>query len=175
MQQITDWLEKLDMSEYAQRFADERIDFSVLPDLTDQDLKDLGVVLGDRRKILRAIAELDATPATMTPTRKQSSTLSIAALQPLSPTEEASERRHVTVMFCDLVDSTGIAARLDPGEWHSLIRLFLDAASAAVTDLGGTVAKKLDNGLLAMFGYPPTQENDAERAVLVRLSHHVFE
>ena len=172
MQQITDWLEKLGMSEYAQRFADERIDFSVLPDLTDRDLKDLGVVLGDRRKILRAIAKLDATPANITPIPKQSSILSVAALQPVSITEEASERRHVTVMFCDLVDSTGIAARLDPGEWHSLIRSFLDAASAAVTDLGGTVAKKLDNGLLAMFGYPPTQENDAERAVLAAFATH---
>src|ERR1700680_3426796 len=99
MQQITDWLEKLDMSEYAQRFADERIDFSVLPDLTDQDLKDLGVVLGDRRKILRAIAKLDATPANITPIPKQSSILSVAALQPVPVTEEASERRHATVMF----------------------------------------------------------------------------
>ena len=78
MQQIADWLEKLGMSEYAQRFAENRIDFSVLPDLTDNDLKDLGVVLGDRRKILRAIAKLGATPETVEPPPKPSSTLSFA-------------------------------------------------------------------------------------------------
>jgi class 3 adenylate cyclase len=171
MQQIADWLEKLDMSEYAQRFADERIDFSVLPDLTDQDLKDLGVVLGDRRKILRAIAKLDAAPANITPIPKQSSILSVAALQPVSVTEEASERRHATVMFCDLADSTGIAAaRFDAEELCNLVGFFGDAASAAITDMGGTVVKKLDNGLMALFGYPATQENDAERAVRAALA-----
>ena len=69
MQEIAEWLEELGMSEYAQRFAENRIDFAVLPDLTDQDLKDIGVVLGDRRKILRAIARLDAVPETMSPLR----------------------------------------------------------------------------------------------------------
>jgi hypothetical protein len=67
VQNVADWLENLGMSDYAQRFAENRIDFSVLPDLTDQDLKDLGVVLGDRRKMLRAIAKLDATPEAETP------------------------------------------------------------------------------------------------------------
>ena len=84
MQQIADWLESLGMSEYAQRFAENRIDFSVLPDLTDQDLKELGVLLGDRRKILRAIANLDATSETATPTPKPSSTLTVAAVQPVA-------------------------------------------------------------------------------------------
>ena len=76
MQQIADWLEKLGMPEYAERFAENRIDFSVLPDLSDQDLKDLGIVLGDRRKILRAIGELGGTPAKA----KQSTTAVIAGL-----------------------------------------------------------------------------------------------
>jgi class 3 adenylate cyclase len=75
------------------------------------------------------------------------------------------ERRHVTVIFCDLVDSTGIAAKLDAEEWRDLVGAYLDAASAAVTEMGGKVAKKLGDGLMALFGYPVAQENDAERAV----------
>ena len=116
MQQIADWLENLGMSEYAQRFAENRIDFSVLPDLTDQDLKDLGVVLGDRRKMLRAIAKLDATPEAVTLMPKPASTLSVATEQPVRVAEESSERHHVTVMFCDLVDSTDVGAKLDVEE-----------------------------------------------------------
>ena len=96
MQQIADWLEKLGMSEYAQRFAENRIDFSVLRDLTDQDLKDLGVVLGDRRKMLRAIGELDVTP------------LAVPATPTGPVSQDAAERRQVTVMFSDLVGSTAL-------------------------------------------------------------------
>ena len=79
--------------------------------------------------------------------------------------EVAGERRHVTVMFCDLVDSTGISAKLDAEEWRDLVGAYLDAASAAVTEMGGKVAKKLGDGLMALFGYPIAQENDAERTV----------
>ena len=73
-------------------------------------------------------------------------------------------------MFCDLVDSTGIAARLDAEEWRDLLGAYLDAASTAVTDMGGKVAKKLGDGLMALFGYPVAQENDAERAVRAGLA-----
>ena len=168
MQAIADWLEKLGMSEYAQRFAENGIDFGVLPDLTDQDLKDIGVLLGHRRKLLRAIAELDNVAAPP---------LVIAAPIPPAvepppippPVEPAGERRHITVMFCDLVDSTGIAARLDAEEWRDLVGAYLDAASGAVEEMGGKVAKKLGDGLMALFGYPVAQENDAERAVRAAL------
>jgi class 3 adenylate cyclase/predicted ATPase len=170
MQAIADWLEKLGMSEYAQRFAENRIDFSVLRDLTDQDLKDLGVVLDDRRKILRAIADLNDVSETATSRPKPASTPSVAEM-PHPPVAEASgDRRHVTVMFCDLVDSTGIAAKLDAEEWRDLVGAYLDAASTAVTELGGKVAKKLGDGLMALFGHPVAQENDAERAVRAALS-----
>src|SRR5215468_8730360 len=104
MQQIADWLEKLGMSEYAQRFAENRIDFSVLPDLTDQDLKDLGIILGDRRKLLRAIAEMTST-APAAPART-------VATEP--KVQDTAERRQVTVMFSDLVGSTALSARMDP-------------------------------------------------------------
>src|SRR4029077_3385203 len=84
--------------------------------------------------------------------------------------EAGGERRYLTVMFCDLVGSTGIAAKLDAEEWRDLVGAYLDAASAAVTDLGGRVAKKLGDGLMALFGYPVAQENDAERAVRAALA-----
>jgi class 3 adenylate cyclase len=73
-------------------------------------------------------------------------------------------------MFCDLVDSTGISAKLDAEEWRDLVGAYLDAASAAVTEMGGKIAKKLGDGLMALFGYPVAQENDAERAVRAALS-----
>jgi class 3 adenylate cyclase len=82
------------------------------------------------------------------------------------------ERRHVTVMFCDLVDSTGIAAKLDAEEWRDLVGAYIDAASAAIVEMGGEVAKKLGDGLMALFGYPVAQENDAERALRAALEIH---
>src|SRR5512143_2675417 len=120
MQQVAEWLEKLGMSEYAERFAENRVDFSVLPDLTDQDLKDLGVVLGDRRKLLRAIASLDvleksATAAAPMANRAPAPASVVSAPTPAVPspisaaTEATGERRYLTVMFCDLVGSTSIS------------------------------------------------------------------
>ena len=167
MQLIADWLEQLGMSEYAARFAENRIDFSVLPDLTDQDLEKLGVLLGDRRKMLRAIANLDNTPAA--PPRAAASAPSLT-VTPLPEAAGAGERRYLTVMFCDLADSTGIAARLDAEEWRDLVSSYLDAATAAVTEMGGHVAKKLGDGLMALFGYPVAHENDAERAARAALA-----
>ena len=172
MQQIAEWLEKLGMSEYAQRFAENDIDFTILSDLTDQDLEKIGVAsLGHRRKQLRAIASLDDTPA-----MASAAQVALSAPQPVAvpstppPAEAAGERRHVTVMFCDLVDSTGIAARLDAEEWRDLVGAYVDAASTAVTEMGGKVVKKLGDGLMALFGYPVAQENDAERAARAALS-----
>ena len=96
MEQIAEWLANLGMSEYAERFAENRIDCDVLPDLTDEDLKHIGVVLGDRRKILRAIASLDAAPDAMVAEPKPASSLSFAAVQGLPTEEGASERGDVT-------------------------------------------------------------------------------
>jgi predicted ATPase/class 3 adenylate cyclase len=152
MQKVADWLEKLGMSEYAQRFAENRIDFSVLRDLTDQDLKDLGIVLGDRRKILRAIAELDAAP--------------IASPAPsIEPTPLGAERRQVTVMFSDLVGSTALSARMDPEDLREVIAAYQKCVSETVSRFGGFVAKYMGDGVLIYFGYPQAHEDDAERAV----------
>ena len=172
MRQTADWLKKLGMSEYAARFAENRIDLTVLRDLTDQDLKDLGVVLGDRRKMLRAIAELNDAPAGVAPAPAQAPSPPPIVAPPALPAavEAAGERRYLTVMFCDLADSTGIASRLDAEEWRDLVGAYLDAASAAVTEMGGHVAKKLGDGLMSLFGYPVAQENDSERAVRAALA-----
>jgi class 3 adenylate cyclase/predicted ATPase len=167
MRQVSDWLEKLGLGQYAQRFAENDISFSVLPDLNDQDLKEIGVSLGHRSQLLRAIANLDRAAVASDPSITQAP----IAATPVGPLAEAvGERRHVTVMFCDLVDSTGIAARLDPEEWRDLVGAYIDAASAAVVDMGGKVVNRQGDGLMALFGFPLAQENDAERAARAALA-----
>jgi class 3 adenylate cyclase len=155
MQQIADWLEKLGMSEYAQRFAENRIDFSVLRDLTDQDLKDLGVVLGDRRKMLRAIGELAVATA---PSPKPTPAAE-------AKSQETAERRQVTVMFSDLVGSTALSARMDPEDLREVISAYQKCVAETVQRFGGFVAKYMGDGVLVYFGYPQAHEDDAERAV----------
>jgi class 3 adenylate cyclase len=117
---------------------------------------------------LAAVAQLDDMSSASAPA-PASTPPTVVSTAPLA-SEAVGERRHVTVMFCDLVDSTGIAARLDAEEWRDLVGAYLDAASAAVTEMGGKVAKKLGDGLMALFGYPVAQENDAERAVRAALA-----
>src|ERR1700733_13980796 len=172
MHGIADWLESLGMSEYAQRFADNAIDLSVLPDLTDQDLEKIGVLLGHRRKILKAIAALySSTPAQSDAAKAiELSTAPSTRPLPIDASGATGERRYLTVMFCDLVGSTGISAKLDAEEWRDLVGSYLGAASAAVTEMGGHVAKKLGDGILALFGYPLAHENDSERAARAALS-----
>jgi class 3 adenylate cyclase/predicted ATPase len=175
---IKEWLESLGMSEYAQRFAESDIDVSVLPHLTDQDFKELGVSLGHRRKMLAAIAGASGTAALtqLKPTgiadREQSPSEADTITTPFASAERevGGERRYLTIMFCDLVGSTAISAQLDAEEWRDLVGAYLDAASAAVTEMGGHVAKKLGDGILALFGYPRAHENDAERAARAALS-----
>jgi class 3 adenylate cyclase len=154
MQQIADWLEKLGMSEYAERFAESDIDTSVLRDLTDQDLKELGVSLGHRRKMLRAIAELaGANPPSPQP-----------ALTEPKP-QDTAERRQVTVMFSDLVGSTALSARMDPEDLREVISAYQKCVAETVGRFGGFVAKYMGDGVLIYFGYPQAHEDDAERAV----------
>ena len=168
MHGVADWLEKLGLSEYAQRFADNAIDLSVLPDLTDQDLEKIGVLLGHRRKILKAIAALNSGPAAQTDAAK--AIKPSAPAPPIDAARATGERRYLTVMFCDLVGSTEISAQLDAEEWRDLVGAYLDAASAAVAEMGGHVAKKLGDGLMCLFGYPLAHENDAERAARAAVS-----
>src|ERR1700686_703775 len=160
MQQIADWLKNLGMAEYAERFAENRIDFSVLPDLTDRDLEKLGVLLGDRRKMLRAIRELAGdTPVTSHPP-------AVAEARP----QDAAERRQLTVMFCDLVGSTALSAKLDPEDLRGIFGAYHHCCAALVERNGGFVAKYMGDGVLAYFGYPQAHEHDAERAVRAGLA-----
>ena len=153
MQQVADWLKKLGMSEYTERFAENRIDFSVLRDLTDQHLKDLGVVLGDRLKLLRAIVELDDTSAATAPAPAKGTALPPTAAPPAEP---VGERRQVTVMFSDLVGSTALSARMDPEDLREVISAYQKCVAETVRRFGGFVAKYMGDGVLVYFGYPPT-------------------
>jgi class 3 adenylate cyclase len=154
MQQVADWLKNLGMSEYAQCFAENGVDLSVLTDLTDQDLKDLGVLLGHRRKMLREIAKLDGGD-------KGTPKPADATVQP----NDTAERRQVTVMFSDLVGSTALSARMDPEELRDVISAYQKCVAQTVSRFGGFVAKYMGDGVLVYFGYPHAHEDDAERAV----------
>src|SRR4249920_2548890 len=151
MQQIAEWLEELGMSEYAQRFAENGIDVSVLRHLTDQDLEKVGVLLGHRRKML---AELGGT----------------AAAAPERKPQDIAERRQVTVMFSDLVGSTELAARMDPEDLREVISAYQKCAAETVQRFGGFVANYMGDGVLAYFGYPQAHEDDAEQAVRAGLA-----
>jgi class 3 adenylate cyclase/predicted ATPase len=155
---IAEWLASLGLSEYAQRFAENYVDASVLPDLTDQDLADLGVPLGHRRKMLRAIAELDG--AALEPAE--------AAAEP-APRDDA-ERRHLTVMFCHLVGSDALSARLDPEDMWGVIASYHACIGEVVGRYHGMIARYMDEGVLAYFGYPRAEEDDTEQAVRAALA-----
>ena len=154
MQQIADWLEKLDLGEYAERFAENKIDVSVLPHLTDQDLKDIGIPLGHRRKIFAAINQ-GAEP-------KQPLAEATTVIEP--KTKDA-ERRHITVLFSDLVGSTALSERMDPEDLREVISAYQTCVAEAVHRFDGFVAKYMGDGVLVYFGYPEAHEDDAERAV----------
>ena len=166
------WLRSLGLGKYEAAFRENEIDETVLPGLTHENLKELGVAaIGHRLKLLDAIAALRSDASVQTPPVAAAPAPPSAATPTAVPVAEAvGERRHVTVMFCDLVGSTSISAGLDAEDWRDLVGAYLDAASAAVTEMGGHVAKKLGDGLMALFGYPVAQENDAERAARAALS-----
>src|SRR2546430_1493543 len=154
MKGIAEWLASIGLEEYAQRFAANAIDLSVLRDLTEQDLKDLGVLLGHRRKILRAIAE----PGGVAPTLSDD-TADEAMLR------DEAERRHLTVMICDLVGSTALSARLDPEDMGAVIDAYHAACARITRNYDGFLAEFRGDGILAYFGYPIAHEDDAERTV----------
>jgi prepilin-type processing-associated H-X9-DG protein len=156
---VAQWLNAIDLGQYEAVFRVHEIDAGVLRDLVEADLEKIGVPLGHRKRLLRAIAALGTGETAAKP----------PSPAPV-PSPAPAERRPITVMFCDLVGSTSMAAKLDAEDWRTLVNAYLDEASAAVTGLGGHVLKKLGDGLMALFGYPHAQENDAERAVRTALA-----
>ena len=155
MQQIADWLQTLGLGQYAQRFAENDIDVSVLHHLTDADLEKIGVSLGHRRKIFAAIAELPgASPSKHETVRG-----------PEPKIQDTAERRQVTVMFSDLVGSTALSGRMDPEDLREVISGYQKCVAETVQRFGGFVAKYMGDGVLIYFGYPQAHEDDAERAV----------
>jgi class 3 adenylate cyclase/predicted ATPase len=156
-----EWLESIGLGEYAQRFADSAVDLSTLRDLTDQDLKELGVLLGHRRKILRAIAELGETTV-IAP--------AAPATEPEPEPPDEGERRHLTVMFCDLVGSTALSARLDPEDMRRVIASYHACIGEVISRYKGMIARYMGDGVLAYFGYPVAQEDNAEQAVRAALA-----
>jgi class 3 adenylate cyclase len=153
-QQVADWLDKLGLGQYAECFAENGISIAALPHLTDQDLKDIGVLLGHRRIMLAALGEL--VPVTTAAARS-------AAVE--QRPQDTAERRQVTVMFSDLVGSTALSARMDPEDLREVISAYQKCVVETVQRFGGFVAKYMGDGVLVYFGYPQAHEDDAERAV----------
>ena len=154
------WLRSLGLDQYEATFRANEIDTDVLPELTEIDLEKLGVPLGHRKRLLKAIAGLGAP-------EKLAQTLGPI---PVRPKTDAAERRQVTVMFSDLVGSTALSARMDPEDLREVISAYQKCVAKTVQRFGGFVAKYMGDGVLVYFGYPQAHEDDAERAVRAGLA-----
>src|SRR5580700_10128160 len=151
---VADWLRELGLEQYEPAFRENEIDERVLPSLTAEDLRDLGITLvGHRRRLLDAIAALGTTAPAAT-----------------VPAPAVAERRQLTVMFCDLVGSTALSGRLDPEDLREVIGAYHRAVAEIAAGFDGFVAKYMGDGVLVYFGYPQAHEDDAERAVRAGLS-----
>jgi class 3 adenylate cyclase/predicted ATPase len=158
---LRDWLRSLGLERYEVAFRDNEIDETVLPSLTAEDLKDLGVgIVGHRRKLLDAITAL-RTDATA----KDPSGDAVSSPSSATTPEDRAERRQVTVMFSDLVGSTALSARMDPEDLREVISAYQNCVAETVGRFGGFVAKYMGDGVLVYFGYPQAHEDDAEQAV----------
>jgi class 3 adenylate cyclase len=164
--QIANWLRDLGLEQYGSAFRANNIGVNVLSSLTVEDLKDLGVIsVGHRRRLLGAIAVLRSCK------EEEVAVLSASSTAPdrLSVMSDA-ERRQITVMFCDIVESTALAARLDPEDLRELIGAYHRCCTDVVHRHNGIVSRYMGDGVLAYFGYPRAQEDDAEQAVRAGLS-----
>src|SRR5262245_6351957 len=151
MKRLAEWLRSLGLGEYAERFAENAIDFSLLGELTEEDLKELGLPIGHRRRLRKAIAELSGNA------------LQPSEAQTARPDE--AERRQLTVMFCDLVGSTAICAELDPEDMRQIIGAYHACVGKVMRLYDGMVARYVGDGILAYFGYPRAHEDDAAQAI----------
>ena len=158
---LAEWLGRYGLGQYAQTFADNNIDYSVLPDLNENDLEKIGISLGHRKKLLRAIGELTAQhePAS-------ARVVSSVVASPATPSQHRdSEFRQITVVFCDLVGSTQLSETLDPEDLQKLIDAYRAECNKAINRYGGVVARYFGDGVMAFFGWPRAREDAAVRAV----------
>jgi hypothetical protein len=156
------WLRGLGLEQYVQLFRDNDIDGEILCGMTAEDLKELGISsFGHRRRLLNAITALGGEP----PTRDVAQSATSATSAPTPPPPIDAERRQLTMVFCDLVGSTELSARLDPEDLREIIAAYHRAVADVVGNLDGFVAKYMGDGVLVYFGYPRAHEDDAERAV----------
>ena len=162
MSDLRDWLRGQNLEQYADTFEANDIDFDILPDLDDHDLEQLGLSLGNRRRLLKAIAARNTAAAPISAQDKAPSPNKASAE---APGYGDAERRQVSVMFADMVGSTALSAKLDPELLGGLIRRYQDAVAGAIGRYGGFVAKFMGDGVLAYFGFPRAFEDAAERAV----------
>jgi class 3 adenylate cyclase/predicted ATPase len=160
--EFTEWLGKLGLNQYAQAFADNHVDHSVLLDLTENDLKKLGVSLGHGKKLLRAI---EALTAARQPTGTTSAVSNVTVASPPLVQPREAEFRQITVMFCDLVGSTQLSEKLDPEDLQKLFDAYRGECSTAIRRYGGEVARYFGDGVMAFFGWPRAHEDDAVRAI----------
>jgi class 3 adenylate cyclase/predicted ATPase len=151
---VAQWLQDLGLSDYAALFREQAIDADVLPSLTDADFEKLGLPLGHRKKLLTAIAALDAAAASTASIRRPSH----------------AERRQLTVMFVDLVGSTSLSTRLDPEDMRETLTAYQNTVAGEIARFDGHLAKFMGDGVLAYFGWPRAHEDEAERAVAASLA-----
>ena len=154
---VAAWLRGLGLGRYEPTFRENEVDAEVLPELTESDLTTMGLPVGPRRKLLKAIAAL-REGAEPSPAAEQSS----AVAAPVSATAAEAERRQLTVLFCDLVGSTALSARLDPEDLRAVIGAYHRCAAAVIERAGGFVAKYMGDGVLAYFGYPRADEHHGQ-------------
>jgi class 3 adenylate cyclase/predicted ATPase len=159
---LAEWLGRHGLDQYAQTFAENNIEFSVLPDLTENDLKKLGVSLGHRKKLLR---EIEAFTAARQPTGTTSAVSNVTVASPPLVQPREAEFRQITVMFCDLVGSTQLSEKLDPEDLQKLLDAYRGECSTAIRRYGGEVARYFGDGVMAFFGWPRAHEDDAVRAI----------
>jgi class 3 adenylate cyclase/predicted ATPase len=162
MSDMQQWLDDMGLGQYAETFAESDVDYEILPELTEQDLKDMNVSLGHRRKILKAISQLGGEAKVPEPEAPVASEAKVENRQ-AAPAE--AERRQLTVMFCDLVGSTALSETLDPEDLGGVMSAYRAAAEAVVTRYDGHVAQYLGDGLMVYFGWPRAHEDDAYRSV----------
>ena len=157
---VREWLEGLALGQFADAFEAEHIDLRALPELTEDDLKDMGLPIGPRRIVLKAArVRGDGLGAT-------SRIAAASAAAPISVEQpREAERRQITVMFCDLVGSTALSERLDPEDLRSLMQAYQQTCGVVIGRYAGHVAQYLGDGLMVYFGWPAAHEDDAERAV----------